>query len=122
MMKYGFAIRLLLGIFAAGQLSAANGNSPFAEDLKEQATYSATFELKIDGDGKVVKCSLGGINELNEEARDVEFSLSKAFIDDACRKLSTPNWVNAKGKVTFYFCLFSKRKPDKAFCEKSFGE
>ena len=120
-MKYGIIIRLLLGIFAAGQLSAANVNSPFAEDLKERATYSATFELKMDGAGKVVKCSLAGINELNEEARDVEFSPSEAFIDDACRKLSTPSWVNAKGKVTFYFCLFSKQKPGQAFCEKSFG-
>lgn len=107
--------------------SAAAAQARFAEDLPRETGHAIVLKLVPDDGGWVRFCTLHSVRERSPQGPATDAAPSDAYVADACRKLSSKKWKierDAAGeiKAVFYFCRYLESVPERAYCERRFGD
>lgn len=117
----------LAAVFLTSLLASTAAQYRFAEDVPPETGYSVVLKLVPDDGGWVRFCTLHSVRERSAEGPAVAVTPGDAYVADACRKLSSKKWkIDRDGagevKATFYFCRYLESSPDRAYCERRFGD
>jgi hypothetical protein len=107
--------------------TAAAAQPRYAEDVPKDAGYAVVLEMVPDDAGWVRFCNLHSVRERSTEGAATDLTPNGTYVADACRKLSTKKWKierDAAGEVkaVFYFCRYLESSPERAYCERRFGD
>lgn len=113
-------------VLLASLLTAA-AQPRFAEDVPKDSGYAVVMKLVPDEAGWVRFCTLHGVHEASPQGPAAEVTPIGAYVADACRKLSTKKWKIERDhagevKPVFYFCRYLESTPERAYCERRFGD
>lgn len=114
-------------LLASVAATAAAAQPRFAEELPSEAGYAVVLKLVPDDSGWIRFCTLHSVRERSVQGPAAEVTPNEAYVADACRKLSTKKWTierDAGGEVkpVFYFCRYLESTPERAYCERRFGD
>lgn len=119
--------RMLFAVACLAAVTASAGQPRYAEDVPKDAGYAVVLELVPDDAGWVRFCNLHSVRERSPEGAASDLTPNGAYVADACRKLSTKKWkIEPDGagevKPVFYFCRYLESSPERAYCERRFGD
>ena len=108
-------------------LAVAAAQLRFAEDVPAETGYAVVLKLVPDEAGWIRFCTLHGVHESSPQGPAAQVVPIGAYVADACRKLSTKKWKierDAAGEIApvFYFCRYLESTPERAYCERRFGD
>jgi len=93
------------------------------DDVKSSITSIVLFAITPSGEGKVVRCALDGVSDI--DGNEQTFKPSATFIAEACKLFANGNWTVHRGSANailpdYYFCYYSRSIPDHPICDVKF--